>query len=185
MNYSHPPPFNVDRDPLFDDAARLIIENDNASASFLQRKMSLGYARAARILDELYMAGVIGPADGAKPREVYFKTFEDLKLKLPQLIQSINFEKLKEKEGPFPPITQYTLYLTVIATVIGLFRVTDPNIKILYSLCMIIGASIGRTGSDVSYNEYVAKYNKAVPNMWLRSISFHILWIFGVLGLLI
>jgi hypothetical protein len=96
-------------DPLFNDAAKVIIDNDNASASFLQRKMSLGYARAARILDELHMAGVIGPADGAKPREVYFKTYEELKLKQPQLIQSINVEKLREKEGPFPPITQHTL----------------------------------------------------------------------------
>ena len=173
-----------DLDPLFNDAARIIIENDNASASFLQRKMSLGYARAARILDELYMAGVIGPADGAKPRTVHFKTYEELKLKHPLLIQSINIEKLREREGPFPPITQYTLYITVIAATIGLFRITDSNIKILYSLCMIIGASIGRTGSDISYNNYVAKYNKAVPDMWLRSISYHILWILGVLGLL-
>lgn len=59
-----------EHDPLFEEAFRLIIQNDNASASFLQRKMSVGYARAARILDELQQAGIIGPADGAKPREI-------------------------------------------------------------------------------------------------------------------
>jgi len=61
---------NEPRDPLFEEAFNLIIQNDNASASFLQRKMNVGYARAARILDQLQLAGIIGPADGAKPREI-------------------------------------------------------------------------------------------------------------------
>lgn len=59
-----------DRDPLFMEAQNLVIESKKASASFLQRRMKLGYARAARILDELEEAGVIGPAQGAKPREI-------------------------------------------------------------------------------------------------------------------
>ena len=58
------------RDELFEDAFRLIVQYQNASASFLQRKMSIGYARAARILDELHQAGIIGPTDGAKPRDI-------------------------------------------------------------------------------------------------------------------
>ena len=58
------------RDPLFVDAFRLIVQHQNASASFLQRKLSIGYARAARILDELHQAGIIGPTDGAKPRDL-------------------------------------------------------------------------------------------------------------------
>ncbi|OGD10229.1 hypothetical protein A2397_02545, partial [Candidatus Amesbacteria bacterium RIFOXYB1_FULL_44_23] len=63
-------PSGEERDSMFEDALRLIIQNDNASASFLQRKLSVGYARAARILDELQQSGFIGPADGAKPREI-------------------------------------------------------------------------------------------------------------------
>ncbi len=66
-------PNGEDRDPLFEDAFKLIVQNDNASASFLQRKLSIGYARAARILDELQQAGVIGPADGAKPRDILIR----------------------------------------------------------------------------------------------------------------
>lgn len=59
-----------ERDPMFEEALRIIVQHQNASASFLQRKMSIGYARAARILDELQSAGVVGPADGAKPRDI-------------------------------------------------------------------------------------------------------------------
>lgn len=59
-----------EKDPLFEEALRTILQNQNASASFLQRKLSIGYARAARILDELQQAGIVGPADGAKPRDI-------------------------------------------------------------------------------------------------------------------
>jgi S-DNA-T family DNA segregation ATPase FtsK/SpoIIIE len=59
-----------DRDPLFNEAKAEIIRAGKASASFLQRKFKVGYARAARLLDELEAAGVIGPGEGAKPREI-------------------------------------------------------------------------------------------------------------------
>lgn len=59
-----------DQDPLFNEAKRMILEAGKASASLLQRRMKVGYARAARILDEMEEAGIIGPADGAKPREI-------------------------------------------------------------------------------------------------------------------
>jgi len=61
---------NDDQDPFFEDARRAIIEAGKASASLLQRRLKIGYARAARILDELEEAGIIGPGDGAKPREL-------------------------------------------------------------------------------------------------------------------
>ncbi len=60
-------------DPLFEDALRLICQHDKASASLLQRRLSVGYARAARILDQLEEAGVIGPGEGSKPRDVLIK----------------------------------------------------------------------------------------------------------------
>ncbi len=71
-------PNGEDRDQLFEDAVRLILSANNASASFLQRKLSIGYARAARILDELQQAGIIGQADGAKPREILIKSLDQL-----------------------------------------------------------------------------------------------------------
>ncbi len=58
------------QDPLFDEAKSAILEAGKASASFLQRRLKVGYARAARLLDELEEAGIIGPGEGAKPREI-------------------------------------------------------------------------------------------------------------------
>jgi len=59
-----------EHDPLFDKAVEIIMQHDKASASLLQRRLSIGYARAARILDQLEAAGYVGPAEGAKPRDV-------------------------------------------------------------------------------------------------------------------
>lgn len=59
-----------DRDPLFRQAAEVCIQNQLGSTSLLQRRMSIGYGRAARIIDQLEMAGILGPANGSKPRDV-------------------------------------------------------------------------------------------------------------------
>ena len=59
-----------DRDKLFRDAAELCIQHQGGSTSLLQRRLRIGYGRAARIIDQLHHAGVLGPADGSKPREV-------------------------------------------------------------------------------------------------------------------
>lgn len=59
-----------EKDPLFNKALELISQSDKASASFLQRRLSVGYARAARLLDQLEAAGYVGPAEGSKPREI-------------------------------------------------------------------------------------------------------------------
>ena len=58
-------------DPMYEEAKRLVVEYKKASASLLQRRLKVGYARAARLLDILEERGVIGPGEGAKPREVY------------------------------------------------------------------------------------------------------------------
>jgi S-DNA-T family DNA segregation ATPase FtsK/SpoIIIE len=58
-------------DPLFDDVKKIVLETQKASASFLQRRLRIGYSRAARLIDMLEEKGIVGPADGAKPREVY------------------------------------------------------------------------------------------------------------------
>lgn len=60
-----------DNDPLYGEAQALVLDAGKASASYLQRRLRVGYARAARLLDTLESKGMIGPADGAKPREVY------------------------------------------------------------------------------------------------------------------
>jgi S-DNA-T family DNA segregation ATPase FtsK/SpoIIIE len=61
---------DFEKDELYDKAARLVVETGYASVSHLQRKMRLGYSRAARIVDMLESEGIVGPPDGSKPREV-------------------------------------------------------------------------------------------------------------------
>ena len=60
----------VDRDSLFHESVKLISQYDKASSSLIQRRLSVGYARAARILDQLYESGLVGAPDGSKPRDV-------------------------------------------------------------------------------------------------------------------
>ncbi len=62
-----------DRDDLFEEAVRTVCQYDRASASLLQRRLKVGYARAARILDELEEAGIVGTGEGSKPRDVLVK----------------------------------------------------------------------------------------------------------------
>jgi DNA segregation ATPase FtsK/SpoIIIE, S-DNA-T family len=67
-----------DRDPLFEDAARLIVQSQMGSTSLIQRRMKLGYNRAGRLMDQLEAAGVVGPNQGSKAREVLYKTEHEL-----------------------------------------------------------------------------------------------------------
>ena len=59
-----------DRDKLFREAAETCIQNQGGSTSLLQRRLKIGYGRAARVIDQLHLAGVLGPPDGSKPRDV-------------------------------------------------------------------------------------------------------------------
>lgn len=68
----------ADRDPLFEDAARLIVQSQMGSTSLLQRRMKLGYNRAGRLMDQLEAAGIVGPSQGSKARDVLIKTESEL-----------------------------------------------------------------------------------------------------------
>ena len=65
------------RDALFDESIRIICQHDKASASLLQRRLSIGYSRAARILDQLEDVGAVGRAEGSKPRDVLIRDAEE------------------------------------------------------------------------------------------------------------
>jgi S-DNA-T family DNA segregation ATPase FtsK/SpoIIIE len=65
-----PSQFEGERDSLFREAAEACVQNQGGSTSLLQRKLKIGYGRAARIIDQLYEAGILGPPDGSKPRDV-------------------------------------------------------------------------------------------------------------------
>ena len=86
------------RDALFAEAIRIICQHDKASASLLQRRLSIGYSRAARILDQLEAVGVVGRAEGSKPRDVLVRDAEEfianLRISLEFMIKS--GEKLQQ-----------------------------------------------------------------------------------------
>jgi S-DNA-T family DNA segregation ATPase FtsK/SpoIIIE len=65
-----------ERDVMYDQAVAVVAEAGKASTSLLQRRLKLGYNRAARIVDAMEAAGVVGPPDGARPREVFVRPFE-------------------------------------------------------------------------------------------------------------
>jgi S-DNA-T family DNA segregation ATPase FtsK/SpoIIIE len=74
------------RDKLFSDCGRVVVQTQSGSTSMLQRRFNLGYNRAGRIMDQLEAAGVVGPAVGSKPRDVYFKTESELD----EFLQTLN-----------------------------------------------------------------------------------------------
>jgi DNA segregation ATPase FtsK/SpoIIIE-like protein len=89
-------------DNLLTDAIKVSCQYDRASASLFQRRLSIGYARAARIMDQLETLGVLSPSDGsAKPREVLIKSFKEFEQKFGKI------EEVKQQEVEIP-VTKYT-----------------------------------------------------------------------------
>lgn len=87
--------YDADSDPLFEDAKNLVIESKKASASFLQRRLRVGYARAARLIDMLEDGGIVGPANGAKPREILTSgELDDSKIPNPEKGEDEQWEKI-------------------------------------------------------------------------------------------
>lgn len=78
----------ADRDVLFEDAARMIVSHQQGSTSLIQRKLKLGYNRAGRLIDQLEAAGIVGPFEGSKAREVLIKDEYSLEQLLSELSQS-------------------------------------------------------------------------------------------------
>ncbi len=72
-------------DDYFEEAARMVIASQKGSTSDLQRKLGMGYARAGRVMDQLESAGIVGPQEGSKPRQVLISDLEELDLKLKEL----------------------------------------------------------------------------------------------------
>ena len=74
-----------DRDSMFDEAARVIVTNQQGSASLLQRKLKLGYNRAGRLIDQMEDAGIVGPFEGSKPRQVLISDLNSLESLLSEI----------------------------------------------------------------------------------------------------
>jgi len=75
---SNPESISGERDPMFNEAARVIVSHQQGSASLLQRKLKLGYNRAGRIIDQMEEAGIVGPFEGSKARQVFISDLNSL-----------------------------------------------------------------------------------------------------------
>ena len=78
-----------ERDDLFEKAARLVVEYQQGSTSLIQRKFSIGYNRAGRIIDQLESAGIVGPYEGSKARQVLIKDLLSLEQFLEDSVQDL------------------------------------------------------------------------------------------------
>src|SRR5688500_15681450 len=111
------PGLDGELDELFRNAVEVVVNYDRVSASLLQRRLQVGYARAARIIDQLEAAGVVGPAEGANPREVLIRS--------PKELFGENWEKLSTKEKvseevagignpPKDPFSEFSFWFKVL-----------------------------------------------------------------------
>jgi hypothetical protein len=87
-----------DRDNMFEEAARLIVRHQQGSTSLIQRKLKLGYNRAGRLIDQLEAAGIVGPFEGSKAREVLVQDEYILEQLLNELDETKKLSILSDEE---------------------------------------------------------------------------------------
>ncbi len=99
------PGVSTDTDDLLEEAVNTVIQYDRASASLLQRRLSIGYARAARLMDQLQSAGVLSPSDGSsKPRKVLIKTLKEFKEKNKEVFIIEKQKEINESVKKYTPV---------------------------------------------------------------------------------
>jgi hypothetical protein len=99
---------------LLEKAVKVVLQYDRSSASLLQRRLSIGYARAARLIDQLEAIGVIGPAHGADPREVLIKSYEEFIEKRKELVR-------EKKKDVFNTPPTYSVTKSLVGSSSGWF----------------------------------------------------------------
>jgi len=115
-------------DPLFNDVVKFVIDTGKVSATYIQRRFNLGYARSARLLDQLEENGIVGPFNGAKPREILTKNMSDLdkenlKINIAKTKRKQQIEEMMKLVYRFLKILLITGLLYLVSTLVG-FEIT-------------------------------------------------------------
>jgi len=97
LTYNIPIEKPMDMDSMYEEVVKLVQETGLASSSLIQRRLKLGYARSARLLDELEQNGVVGPANGAKPREILIPHNVDGEMVIPKKQPEVVEEEIQEE----------------------------------------------------------------------------------------
>lgn len=109
-------------DPMFVDAARLVVTNQYGSTSLIQRKLAIGYNRAGRLIDQLEMAGIVGPPKGANPRAVLIKDMLMLENKLSELknVSRKTIDIIPSESSPSKDIISHRIFSEIELAAKGL-----------------------------------------------------------------
>lgn len=174
-------------DSLIDGAARNAVEYDYISTSLLERKLEIGYARAESLMDQLEELKIIGPYNGGHARKVLvhdFKKYKKLKIRKrkPTVTEGIYNSFVIKDRAIFPKISQFSLYLTVLLVIIGQFSIKNHDIRVLYSLCMVIASSLSKYGTNISF--YITKFPEDEKHVSDRWWGYVVLWVFGIIGII-
>lgn len=97
LTYNIPTPKPIDMDSMYDEAVKLVQETGKASSSLIQRKLKLGYARSACLLDQMEQNGIVGPANGIKPREILIPHNVDGEIVVPKKQPEVVEEEIQEE----------------------------------------------------------------------------------------
>ena len=140
-----------DRDSLFEDAARIVVESQVGSTSMIQRKLKIGYNRAGRLMDQLEDAGIVGPSQGSMPRQVKLPDEMALEDFLGRIEISVNTEGVKNK----------TDKLNLAFDLLEKFQeqYTDAQIEQIKSGEFTLGITEGQFNDTLEYQYAIGKYD--------------------------
>lgn len=172
--YSYSLPIGLD--DRFEDAARYVVLNQRASTSDLQRRLGMGYAKAGRVMDQLEAAGIVGPQDGSKPRQVLIRDLNELSLVLGIVLPDYH-DKVIEPMGS-----------SLISTepVVGNYsKASTEKVATTYEYSDSVNAMngcLGYVGQVISYTCIILLFILLAPVIILVLLAWWIIaWILGLI----
>ena len=168
--------FPIDLDELFEEAAKVVVLTQNGSTSILQRRLGVGYSRAIRIIDQLEAAGIIGPFEGSRPRQVFVSDLNELyhvlRLYLPDYHERVT-EPIK------PPAISHEQKTVERATVMKDY---DSSSKEYSNSVKAMNGCLGALGNILAYSMVIYLLLCTAPAIIMILLLWWIIaWILGLI----